>query len=226
MTAHPWGAINMATILPFQNHALTSSTRTGFKKASIGTAPPETSLNRTASLRDASLRPAKRLRKCAGEQSAASASCSIDIPAPVDQRSMGCGSDMAATISTRNGKSQPEIFLGEISVPSGKLLQCDMAKRSNTDAREIFLGDWLAHFEIGPTEAAKIAGCTQSYISNISRGARTNINALYLLKLSEHLEVNINDFFRPLPSQAQIAPLKGLSPKAQAAILAPKRRKA
>lgn len=101
-----------------------------------------------------------------------------------------------------------------------------MAKRSNTDAREIFLGDWLAHFEIGPTEAAKIAGCTQSYISNISRGARTNINALYLLKLSEHLEVNINDFFRPLPSQAQIAPLKGLSPKAQAAILAPKRRKA
>lgn len=133
---------------------------------------------------------------------------------------------MDTTISTRNGKSQAEIFLGEISVPSGKLLQCGMAKRSDTEAREIFLGDWLAHFEIGPTEAAKIAGCTQSYISNISRGARTNINALYLLRLSEFLEININDFFRPLPSKAQIEPLKGLSPKAQAAILAPKRRKA
>lgn len=139
---------------------------------------------------------------------------------------MGCGSDMDTTISTRNEKSQDEIFLGEISVPSGKLVQSLMAKRSNTDSREIFLADWLDHFEIGPTEAAKIAGCTQSYISNISRGARTNINALYLLRLSEYLEVNVNDFFRPLPSQAQIAPLKGLSPKAQAAILAPKRRKA
>ena len=74
-----------------------------------------------------------------------------------------------------------------------------MAKRSNTDAREIFLGDWLEHFEIGPTEAAKIAGCSQSYISNISRGARTNINALYLLKLSEYLEVNINGTVRKIP---------------------------
>lgn len=216
----------MTNVFRLKDHGLTHSAGAGFKKASIGTAPPETSLNRTASLRDASLRPAKRLRKWAGEQSAASASCSIDIPAPEAQRSIGCGSDMAATISTRNAKSQPEIFLGEISVPSGKLLQCGMAKRSNTEAREIFLGDWLEHFEIGPTEAAKIAGCSQSYISNISRGARTNINALYLLKLSEYLEVNINDFFRPLPSQAQIAPLKGLSPKAQAAILSPKRRKA
>lgn len=139
---------------------------------------------------------------------------------------MGCGSDMATTISTRNAKSQAKIFLGETSEPSGKLLQSVMAKRSNTDAREIFLGEWLDHFEIGATEAAKIAGCTQSYISNIKRGARTNINALYLLKLSEHMEVNVNDFFRPLPSQAQIAPLKNLSPKAQAAILSPKRRKA
>jgi len=100
-----------------------------------------------------------------------------------------------------------------------------MAKRSNTEAREIFLGEWLKHFDIGPTEAAKIAGCTQSYISNISRGARTNINALYLLRLSERMEVNVNDFFRPLPSQAQLAPLTKLSPKAQAAILNPKRRK-
>lgn len=101
-----------------------------------------------------------------------------------------------------------------------------MAKKSDDKPREIYLGDWLDHFEIGPTEAARIAGCTQSYISNISRGARTNINALYLLRLSEHLEVNVNDFFRPLPSQTQIASIKDLSPKAQAALLAGKRRKA
>lgn len=216
----------MTNVVWLEDHVLTNSSGAGFKKASIGTAPPEISDKRTASLSDASRRRAKRLRKWAGEHSATMASCSIDIPAPEAQRSMGCGSDMSATISTRNEKSQSEIFLGEISVPSGKLLQCSMAKRSTTEAREIFLGDWLEHFEIGPTEAAKIAGCSQSYISNISRGARTNINALYLLRLSEYLEVNINDFFRPLPSQAQIAPLKGLSPKAQAAILAPKRRKA
>lgn len=101
-----------------------------------------------------------------------------------------------------------------------------MAKHSSADTREIFLGDWLKEWNIGPTEAAKIAGCTQSYISNISRGARENINALYLLKLSEHMGVNINDFFRPLPSQAQLAPLKNLSPKAQATILARSQKKA
>jgi transcriptional regulator with XRE-family HTH domain len=105
-------------------------------------------------------------------------------------------------------------------------LQYPMTKKPHDETREIFLGDWLEHFGIGATEAARIAGCTQSYISNISRGARTNINALYLLRLSEHLGININDFFRPLPSPAQLAPLKDLSPKAQEALLSHKRRKA
>jgi hypothetical protein len=129
-------------------------------------------------------------------------------------------------ISPRNAKSQPEIFPVEIVPFGGISLQCGMAKRSNGETREIYLGDWLEHFGIGATEAAQIAGCTQSYISNISRGARTNVNALYLLKLSEHMELNINDFFRPIPSQAQIASIKDLSPKAQDAVLARKRRKA
>ena len=85
---------------------------------------------------------------------------------------------------------------------------------------DIYLGDWLDFFGIGPVEAAKIAGCTPSYISNIKRGAKKNINAIYLLRLSEHMGVNVNDFFRPLPNKSQLQSLKSLSPKAQAAVLA------
>ena len=107
-----------------------------------------------------------------------------------------------------------------------EFLQCDMAKPAKIEPREIFLGDWLKEWQIGPTEAARIAGCTQSYISNISRGARPNVNALFLLRLSEHMGVNVNDFFRPMPSQSQLAPLQNLSPKAQAALLARKQKKA
>jgi hypothetical protein len=77
-----------------------------------------------------------------------------------------------------------------------------MAKHKNIEPREIFLGDWLKAWGIGPTEAAKIAGCTQSYISNISRGVRPNVNALFLLRLSEHMRVNVNDFFRR-PSRSE-----------------------
>jgi len=126
---------------------------------------------------------------------------------------------MATDISTRNGESQAGIFPSEIPIMINGLLQCDMAKRTKLEPREIFLGVWLKEWNIGPTEAARIAGCTQSYISNISAGARSNVNALYLLRLSEHIGVNINDFFRPLPSKSQLDPLKNLSPKAQAAVL-------
>lgn len=133
---------------------------------------------------------------------------------------------METIISTRNAKSQSEIFPVEITEAKIGSLQCLMAKQPESDTREIFLGDWLEHFEIGPTEAAKIAGCSQSYISNISRGVRKNINALYLLKLSEHLEININDFFRPLPSQSHINSIKALSPRARDAVLTRGRRKA
>ncbi len=113
-----------------------------------------------------------------------------------------------------------------MSLPISDLVKSGMGTRNAPASREIFLGDWLDHFDIGPSQAAKIAGCSQGYISNISRGARTNVNALYLLKLSEHLDVNINDFFRPLPSKSQLDSIKRLSPKAQAAILTRKHKKA
>jgi transcriptional regulator with XRE-family HTH domain len=100
-----------------------------------------------------------------------------------------------------------------------------MAKRKTQKPREIFLGEWLKRKGIGPTEAARIAGCSQSYISNISSGLRTNINALFLLNLSEALEININDFFRKPPSEAEIASIKALSPEAQDALLRPRRQK-
>ena len=106
------------------------------------------------------------------------------------------------------------------------LVKSGMGTRNAPEPREIFLGEWLELFGIGVTEAAGIAGCDQSYISNIIAGRKPNINTLYLLRLSEHMEININDFFRPLPSQSQIASLKRLSPRAQAAVLAQKRKKA
>jgi hypothetical protein len=133
---------------------------------------------------------------------------------------------MAATISPRNGKSQPEIFLREISLPVDGLLQCTMAKRALSDVPDIYLGDWLDLFGVGYTEAGEIAGCGQSYISNIAAGRKSNINVLYLLRLSEHFGVNINDFYRPLPSKSQLAALDQLSPKAQAAVLSRKQQKA
>jgi plasmid maintenance system antidote protein VapI len=150
----------------------------------------------------------------------------MDISLASTQRSIGCfsGSDMTDTISTGNDKSQSKTFLVEIPVFKAVLLKLGMAKHGKSEVRPIFLGDWLEHFNVGPTEAAKIAGCDQSYISNIVAGRKKNINALYLLKLSEHFDLNINDFFRPLPPQSQITALQGLSSKAQAAILNPKRK--
>jgi transcriptional regulator with XRE-family HTH domain len=112
-----------------------------------------------------------------------------------------------------------------MSLPIRGLLKCGMAKRNAPASREIFLGEWLKREGLGPTEAAKIAGCSQSYISNISSGARSNINALFLLRLSEHLKININDFFQRPPPESQIAPLRSFSPEAREALLRPKKQK-
>lgn len=132
---------------------------------------------------------------------------------------------MAPDISARNGKSQDVIFLAETVSGDRDLLKSHMAKRNPPEPREIFLGDWLNLWEIGPTKAAEIAGCTQSYISNIVRGEKININALYLLRLSEHFEISVNDFYRKPPTESQIASIRSLSPKAQEAVLRAQRQK-
>lgn len=198
-------------------------------KASRGTAPLEISLMRWASPRLTSLRPAKMLRTCESEQPAASARSLTLIPLAFAQRCMGCincGSDMGEDISDRNTNVNSEIFPVEISLNINGLIKCDMGKSSRPEPREIYLGAWLRQKGVGVSEAARIAGCTQSYISNISGGKRPNINALYLLILSEHLEISVNDFFQPPPPVAHVESFKRLSEKAQKAILGRKARKA
>ncbi|MES5483625.1 helix-turn-helix transcriptional regulator [Bradyrhizobium sp. INPA03-11B] len=99
-----------------------------------------------------------------------------------------------------------------------------MGKRNHVEPQEIFLGAWLKLKGIGATEAARIAGCTQSYISNISGGVKNNVNALYLLKLSDHMGITVNDLFRKPPSEAQIAALSEFSPQARESLLKSKRK--
>lgn len=109
---------------------------------------------------------------------------------------------------------------------ANELVKWGMAKPRKPVPREIFLGEWLEFFDIGASEAATIARCTQGYISNISRGARDNINTLYLLALSEEMGITVNDLFRRPPSKNQRAQLQGYSPEAQTSILGRKQRKA
>jgi hypothetical protein len=133
---------------------------------------------------------------------------------------------MDASISPGNGFRQPAIFLPGTAGSDGRPLKCDMAKAKKEAPLEIFLGQWLDFFEVDVGEAAKIAGCTQGYISNIIANRKTNINVLYLFKISTSLGVTINDFYRPLPRKAELDAFKELSPKAQAAILQKERKKA
>jgi hypothetical protein len=101
-----------------------------------------------------------------------------------------------------------------------------MSKTDDDSDREIHLGAWLELLQTDVGEAAKFAGCGQPYMSNIIAGRKKNINVLYLLRLSEALGVTVNDFYRPLPSKAQLHTLQNLSPKAQQTILNRQKKKA
>lgn len=101
-----------------------------------------------------------------------------------------------------------------------------MGKKPTVEIPEIFLGEWLKLLGVGATAAAKIAGCSQSYISNISGGRRENVNALYLLRLSDHLGIKVNDFYQKPPSAAAIEPFADISPEARTAVLNRRQRRA
>ena len=95
-----------------------------------------------------------------------------------------------------------------------------MGNKADDEPPKIYLGDWLDEFDIDNGEAAEMAGCDQSYISNIVAGRKPNVNVLFLFRLSEKMGVTVNDFYRPLPNKSHLAALKNLSPKAQATLLA------
>ena len=215
----------MGKIIHFPRHARALSL-IGIKKASILTRPRDISLNRLAKPKDGSFRPAKMLRKCGSEQFADSASSLMVIPLSSNHRSIGCCSDITVDIPPGNDRSQTKRFLWEMSFEVKDLLKFDMGKKIKDDAPHIYLGDWLDEFEIGRTEAAEIAGCDQPYISNICANRKHNVNVLILLRLSEYMRVNINDFYHPLPEKSGMATFKRLSPRAQNTLLEHYRKKA
>ncbi|WP_147413532.1 helix-turn-helix domain-containing protein [Pseudorhodoplanes sinuspersici] len=126
---------------------------------------------------------------------------------------------MPQTISTRNDLRQPEIFLLEIVRQNRGLVPCLMGKTTDDENREIFLGGWLKLFGLKTVRAAEIAGCSQSYISNISGGRRSDVNALYLLRLSDRLGVTVNDFFVPPPSESDPTSFIDISAKARESVI-------
>ena len=99
------------------------------------------------------------------------------------------------------------------------LLECLMGTTTEQEPREIFLGGWLKLFGLKATHAAKIALCTQSYISNISGGRKPNVNALYLLRISDHLGMTVNDFFLPPPSKSDPTSFTHISAQAREAVI-------
>jgi len=208
-----------------------ASSVSGLPKASIGTSPSVTLLKRWAKPRLTLLRRAKMLRMCESEHPAASANCLTVLPADCAQACIGCAgcSDMRHGISDRNDFVNPKIFPKEMNRQFNGLIKYAMGKKPKQkppEPREIHLGAWLRLKGIGPSEAAEMAGCGQSYISNIMRGVKMNINAQYLLRLSEKLEITVNDLFEPPPLASQVESLSRLSDQAVTNLLGRNRRKA
>lgn len=197
------------------------------KNASIGISSPESTLSLLARPRDASLRPAQIFRRCDGEQPAASAMASTVICLECAQRRRGW-IDIVSTISTRNDKSQPKKFLVEMCLCDAGELRWNMGKKSKKTPpppRPIYLGEWLELLGIGPSEAAKLAGCTQSYISNMMRGVKPNVNVQILLRLSEKIGITINDFYQRPPSPTTADQMASYSTTTQTTLLNLHRKK-
>jgi transcriptional regulator with XRE-family HTH domain len=100
-----------------------------------------------------------------------------------------------------------------------------MAKSPQFSEPDIYLGEWLELFGLGPTEAGRIAGCGQSYISNIMSNKKRKINVLFLLRLSQKLGVTINDFYKKPPTEAQVAQFEAYSPQARQFLLSRRQAK-
>lgn len=118
-----------------------------------------------------------------------------------------------------------EIFPLEMPHNINALVKCSMGKKPKPAPREIFLGDWIDFFDLKVIDVAKRAGCTQGYVSNIARGAKDNINVLYLLAISDMMGITVNDLFQRPPSKTMIAQLESYSPRARETILARRQRK-
>lgn len=205
----------------------------GLRKASSGTSFPERSLSRLASPRDASLRPAKILRRCHSEHSAAEAIFGIVIPFRSAQASIGCWSDMAPTISTRNSSSQAEIFPSEIRNKINGLVNCGMAKPQTKtkpfkappskpperDLEPLYVGEWIEVAGKKQHEVVKATRISQPHISNMSNGRRPNPSAARLRKIAQFLGIGTDDLYQPPPPKEQSDRYRTLSAGAKSLLI-------
>lgn len=205
-----------------------SAAAAGLKKASIGTSLPDNSLSRLARPKDASLRPAKMLRRCDSEQATAAATSGTVLPFRSAQASIGCRSDMERSISTGNNLSQPEIFPLEIRNKFSTLVKCGMGKtplkqkarppEKNRDLEPLYVREWIDALS-EQHKVVKATRISQGYIANMSGGKKENPSAAYLRRIAKFLGISVDDFYRPPPPEDQLEALRGISQAARAALM-------
>lgn len=101
-----------------------------------------------------------------------------------------------------------------------------MGKTDDDIEYELYLGDWLDTLGMPVGEAAEVAKCDQSYISNMKGKRKANPSALILLRISIALGITVNDFYQKPPTVSETAAFDRLSPKAQQTILRSRRKRA
>lgn len=160
------------------------------------------------------MRPAKMFRRWDSEQSTASAIAEMSIR-PLAQRSIGCKSLMLESISTRNMQSQTKRFLWENTCGDSRKLKCGMGKLPKRQYKPLFVGDWIDATGHQQNVVAKAAGVSQSYISNLSGGRRSNPSAFVLKAIADQIGVAMDDFYMAPPAQTDMVRLRQISARAR-----------
>jgi DNA-binding Xre family transcriptional regulator len=87
------------------------------------------------------------------------------------------------------------------------------------DAERLYIGEWIELLGAKQNEVAKAAGIGESYLSLLIDRTKKNPAGRILYKISEHLEITVNDLYEMPPPASQVQALGKVPPRLWSALL-------
>lgn len=97
-----------------------------------------------------------------------------------------------------------------------------MGKLPKRTYQRLYLAEWMEVTGLDQAAAAKAGGVNQSYISNMIAGRKKNPSAYVLVRITNHMQISVNDLYHPPPPEAALRAISHLSPGARAHLFKPK----
>ena len=119
---------------------------------------------------------------------------------------------MPPTLPPAKTECKGKLCYGEIDIPAPLTDYPGMDRGDDESGSTLYIGEWIAAFDLKPREVHKKSGVSEPYLSQLINNRKANPSQVKLKQVADALGIKVKDLYSRPPSRETLDELSRLSP--------------